>query len=647
MASGTINGSVGNLNTYFDFYCKWSSTPDTASNTSSVTVTTYWSTTSKYQTFDTVGKRSASITINGSTSSISKVFDCNPWPSGNVYTIQTYTVTVKHNDDGKKKITISAAANGTAASYGPNSCSLSKEVTLDDIPRAASISSAPNFNDEENPVLQYSNPAGTVVTTLQACISLDGSKDDIAYRDISKTGSSYTFSLTSAEREVLRKATTSSNTRTVKFYVKTIIGGNTLYSSVEKTLTIINNKPVFTDSQLSYADTDTSITAVTKNPLMIVQNKSNLKVTYTAAGAKKHATISKYTFTLNGVTKTSTTAGGTVDFGKVNSEQDLTLSVTVTDSRSNTVSATIPITCFKYYAPSVTNFKAYRVKYENGPIDANGTWLKCEYTTNIASVNGTNQRVMHINGVGLESIPITGDVAFIDLQGDSDKTYQVSMTLTDLYSPNNPVSSNVDTVYGSSRIINVHPSGTGIAFGKKAENTNMFECLWDANFIGDVQFQNKSIVDFVYPVGSIYMSVNNIDPKTLFGGTWVQLKDRFLLGVGDTYTNGATGGAATVTLTTAQMPSHTHTFTGSSATTNKTGDHSHSVGRDFDGAYGSSVYTVHSSGTSGAGGTSPTNSTGAHEHTVTAKGSNSETGGGEAHNNMPPYLAVYMWKRTA
>ena len=69
------------------------------------------------------------------------------------------------------------------------------------------------------------------------------------------------------------------------------------------------------------------------------------------------------------------------------------------------------------------------------------------------------------------------------------------------------------------------------------------------------------LLNLVYPVGSIYWSSNNTNPGTLFGGTWTQIKDRFILAAGDSYSNGATGGAATVTLTVSNMPSHKHSFT--------------------------------------------------------------------------------------
>ena len=125
------------------------------------------------------------------------------------------------------------------------------------------------------------------------------------------------------------------------------------------------------------------------------------------------------------------------------------------------------------------------------------------------------------------------------------------------------------------------------------------------------------ILSAVYPVGSIYMSVNSTSPSTLFGGTWEQLQDRFLLAAGSDYPAGETGGEANVTLTTEEMPAHTHTLQG---------DHLFYISGGGSG--------VSASGNWGGDRTPGKNVT-------------TSTGGGLPHNNMPPYLAVYMWKRTA
>lgn len=127
----------------------------------------------------------------------------------------------------------------------------------------------------------------------------------------------------------------------------------------------------------------------------------------------------------------------------------------------------------------------------------------------------------------------------------------------------------------------------------------------------------SAMLDKAYPVGSIYMSVNSTNPKTLFGGTWVQIKDRFLLAAGTTYKAGATGGEATHTLTTSEMPSHNHAVYYPNA---GAADHS-APGNYPDGPSDSTYYAVGSY--------------------------TSSAGGGGAHNNMPPYLSVYVWKRTA
>ena len=128
------------------------------------------------------------------------------------------------------------------------------------------------------------------------------------------------------------------------------------------------------------------------------------------------------------------------------------------------------------------------------------------------------------------------------------------------------------------------------------------------------------ILDNVYPVGSIYMNVNSTNPGTLFGGTWEQIQGRFLLGMSSSYPAGSQGGEATHKLTVPEMPSHSHVAL-------------YGTSGDVDDFLGGSTedYGVRP----GSG-------------NATSRAYNtSSTGGGQAHNNMPPYLSVYIWKRTA
>lgn len=127
----------------------------------------------------------------------------------------------------------------------------------------------------------------------------------------------------------------------------------------------------------------------------------------------------------------------------------------------------------------------------------------------------------------------------------------------------------------------------------------------------------SSLWDQIYPVGSIYITVNATNPSVLFGGTWEQLKGKFLVGVDssdtDFKTSEKTGGEKTHTLTTSEMPKHTHKI--------------RYTGNNANGVYG------------GMAGTSVDATPNYNELLVAYEGE------GQAHNNLPPYMTVYMWKR--
>lgn len=144
--------------------------------------------------------------------------------------------------------------------------------------------------------------------------------------------------------------------------------------------------------------------------------------------------------------------------------------------------------------------------------------------------------------------------------------------------------------------------------------------------INQTQQQKKSTKPFtlnesqflkIYPVGSIYLSVSNTSPSALFGGTWQQIKDTFLLAAGDTYEAGTVGGEAKHTLTEKELPNvQKPIIVGSSP-----------------------LYYIN---------TDASKSNNVAAISVTSNNNPLKTsalGSGEAHNNMPPYLAVYVWQR--
>ena len=149
---------------------------------------------------------------------------------------------------------------------------------------------------------------------------------------------------------------------------------------------------------------------------------------------------------------------------------------------------------------------------------------------------------------------------------------------------------------------------------------------------------NRDVPNKVYPIGSIYMSVNSTNPSELFGGKWERIQDRFLLASGTTYTNGSTGGSAN-----AVVVSHTHTQQ-SHSHTNSDGNF---VTSDVAGANNTRV-NYSANGNRMVDGIDTTKSIFHHRPATsdtTAK--NNATGVDGTGKNMPPYLAVYMWKRIA
>ena len=125
-----------------------------------------------------------------------------------------------------------------------------------------------------------------------------------------------------------------------------------------------------------------------------------------------------------------------------------------------------------------------------------------------------------------------------------------------------------------------------------------------------------------WPIGSIYMSVSSTSPATLFGGTWERISERFLLGASSSYPAGGTGGEFTHKLTQSELPNYSLSVTnGSNVIRSKTGNSADAYVQTQSGGWGIPNWE---------------------SKTVTV----ASGGSGEAHNNMPPYLVVYMWKRT-
>ena len=187
-----------------------------------------------------------------------------------------------------------------------------------------------------------------------------------------------------------------------------------------------------------------------------------------------------------------------------------------------------------------------------------------------------------------------------------------------------------------------------------SKNFNTYSSNFDK--LKTQSLKNNGILDKIYPVGSIYMSTSSTNPSTYFGGTWSAWgSGRVPVGVssGDSDFGSAekTGGSKTHTLSANEMPSHKHTVDGGSCDISSSGEHYHyGFFRNDISSSGSAevLCTTGNSNKDGTANSAITTTSGKHTHTVPNHSHNvSNTGGGQAHNNLQPYITCYMWKRTA
>lgn len=347
------------------------------------------------------------------------------------------------------------------------------------------------------------------------------------------------------------------------------------------------------------------------------------------------------------------------------------IDATVRDSRNRKNSASASASIAAYSPPKVTALSVRRCKSETDSTeDEQGNYTQVTYGYEIVNVAGTNKNAKSIvlkykTTSGSESEWITKNLDASSYSGTgsiivetlADNSYNFLFIVSDSITSSSK-STSVSTGYC---IYHVPASGKGITFGGIAEgdgfNVKMpttFSSTINAggNFVGQyvtgTWLQTVSVTDLgrkpgriavidesgwiyaralstlileaVYPVGSIYISVNETSPQTLFGGTWKAIKGKFLLGSSSTHTAGSTGGEETHTLTIGEMPEHTHPM------------YSGNAGGDSEWTPNEGDYLVDSVTQT--------------KTTWWARLGMNYAGGGNAHNNMPPYLAVYMWKRT-
>ena len=271
--------------------------------------------------------------------------------------------------------------------------------------------------------------------------------------------------------------------------------------------------------------------------------------------------------------------------------------------------------------PASVTYSVSAVRTDNGTVDEDGEDVTITATW-LTGASTTTRTLSVYKKLASESSYPASAAATETLSGNSGTT---SITLSAL--GNDAYDFRVEFYDGTNKYI---------AFPSVASNIILVTIDPDGvpschNVKGDF----GTIFELIYPVGAIYMSTSNVSPALMFGGTWEQIQNRFLLAAGSSYSAGSTGGSAD-----ASLVAHTHSVSGTAASN---GAHTHGMGNVWsDGTGSSSAYMKTSKRTLT---TRNTGSAGAHTHSVT--GTAASNGVAATGKNMPPYLAVYVWKRTA
>lgn len=516
----------------------------------------------------------------------SKVYNPYSYGARAWYKLGSKTITVAHNSVGKGSVTLTADwHSGFTSQYTPASLSVSGTVNLPDIPRASSVSAS-------GLVL---GSAGTLVvtravSTFTHTIKLKcGSAEQVTIAEKS-TATSITYIPPIEWASQNTAGTTVNITAEVTTY-----NGNTVVGTVTNTLKA--SIPASVKPALSVALADT---AGYQGTYGWVQGKSVLKATYTASGSYGSTIVSK-ALTVGG--KAASADGGNT----LQNTGTMAVLATVTDSRGRTASVTQNITVNAYSGPGIQDLTFSRGNYSGGTWTDNamGDDIKLTFTLSIQLTG--NKATVEVTGASNLTGQTSGAKTVYLVDYGTDSTGVVQVKATDALGGTMTREITIPTVAVP---LNMNFDLQAICFGGVAEKKKMVEFKWPIHYMG------KALLDLLHPVGSIFQSTDSTSPAELFGGTWEQVKDVFLLAAGDSHAAGSTGGEETHTLTKAEIPDHAHTlkYTGQSVT---------------EGVNAIRLYQAASN-----------------QYNSYSGGQSSDCGD-QAHNNMPPYLAVYTWRRTA
>lgn len=452
-------------------------------------------------------------------------------------TLASGTKVIHHADNGTKTLTIGAFTGWLYDNY--NYSAAAKDYALTTIPRKATVTSAENFNSNGAPTIKFSNPGGFKLRPYLNFYDASGTRIYQIIRDLGEYSSPYKFSISSAEKTAILNAANKASSYAVTEGVSTYNGDTFMdSSSISKTFTIVENDSTKPTESIAVSPSGSLSSAFDG---LYVQGKTKVSVVH-AATFKYGATASKYSATVAG----KTYSGQSVTTSFINTSGTLTVTGTVKDSRGFTASDSKTISVIPYTKPSVSPLSGLSEIVcsrcdDDGTISTSGTSLKvrcgrkyskvmsedtqknfCLLRLRIKSNGGSYGSWVTLIAKSAASNNFDGVVPGVTVQGDS--AYSVQIQAIDDIGEHHDIYFDIPT-----EIVPFHlgEGGLNVGVGRYAnmESSKRVDVAWATHFEDEIYFKGTKLLDVIYPVGSVYMTVSSANPSTLFGGTWVQVQD--------------------------------------------------------------------------------------------------------------------------
>ena len=456
-------------------------------------------------------------------------------------------------------------------------------VTTYDYPYATIM---PNFTIGDSFAIQFYNPLGRPILFY---LIANGTQISDTW---TTSGTSYTgFNAASTATQLYA---TIPNAKTASYSVKVVYGASTI-TSAGGTMSANASACAPEIATAAYLDTKAETILVTGDDQKIIRNQSIVQYSATGIAAKNSATIASVRVSVNGTSYTMAVNGSSATGGNatINSGTNVTATISVTDSRGYITTKTVDVQMLDWALPSaIITLQRQSNYYTTTDIKVNAQYSSLDGNNTIAityKARKTGESAWSITGT------LTNNVA-ATFSADNEYSWDVQIILTDKF--------------GTTTYNQTITRGMPLVYFDRLRLSVGINCFPQND--RSLEINGETIADIVYPVGSIYMSMNATSPAQLFGGSWTQIADSFLLPATQ---SGQTGGEETHTLTAAEMPSHNHTIWDN-------------------GGSGSNSYHVWATTWKTTANSSAQKSS-----------SINWAGGGEAHNNMPPYITVYCWQR--